>query len=127
MSLKPWRPQIIANLRQRVVIQDFVTTLNDYNEEVQSWQNVATVWARIEPLKGDEAFAAGQTSAFKTVNIHIRHRTDIDTTMRIIHGGTTHVAGEDIPDSGSTIYNIVSLRNLDERQRYLSIDAKATA
>lgn len=84
----------IGRLRNRVTIQQLVQTKNDYNEEVESWEDYVldgktqTVWAEIEDLRGREYHQARQVPAAEvTTRVRIRYRSDIKAlTFRIIHG-----------------------------------------
>lgn len=62
------------------VIQDPVT-----GETSQSWQEVATVWAAIEPLSAREFIAASATQSAITARIVIRYRDGLNASMRLIH------------------------------------------
>ena len=47
-------------LRQRLTLQQATSTPNSFNEMVGSWADVATVYGAVEPLRGQEFFAAEQ-------------------------------------------------------------------
>lgn len=48
------------------------------------WVEVATVWARVTPIAGDEAVAGEQVEASMRYRIWIRNRRDITTAMRLV-------------------------------------------
>lgn len=48
------------------------------------WEEVATVWASREPLRGREFFAAATVQHEKTIRFKIRHREDIKAGMRVV-------------------------------------------
>ena len=54
---------------------------------VETWQDVANVWASIEPLSVREFIASQAVQAEITARAVIRYRADIDATMRLIHRG----------------------------------------
>ncbi len=81
----------IGRLRQRVTIQDRTVSRNSFNEEVETWAEVATVWARIESLSGTEFVATEQAGATVTHQITIRQRAGLLPTMRVLYGD--HVFG----------------------------------
>lgn len=62
------------------VIQDPRT-----GETAQQWLEVATVWAAIEPLSAREFIQSAATQSAVTTRIVIRHRDDVDTSMRLVH------------------------------------------
>lgn len=69
-----------------MTLQRLVTAYDEYNAPVESWQDVATVWAAVEPLSGREYFAAEQTQARVNTRITIRYRAGIMPTMRVVWG-----------------------------------------
>jgi SPP1 family predicted phage head-tail adaptor len=108
MTLQPFSGERIGNLRDRVTIRELVETLDDYGQPIQTWQEVATVWARVEPLKGDERFAAQQIIATAAYRVHIRYRDDVT----VLHS----IRWNDID------LDITSISNADERKRYLALE-----
>ncbi len=75
-----------GQLRHRVTIQQKSVTQNGYGEEVITWQDVATVWAAIEPLQGREYLEGKQVQAEVTTRIRIRYRSGIQPEMRVTWG-----------------------------------------
>lgn len=81
-----------GRLRHRVKIQYLETlmdsagnTQDDNGELLQEWMELGVVWAAIEPLSARE-FVSAQAEQSKVVaKIIIRHRNDIDPSMRIYH------------------------------------------
>jgi len=76
-------------LKNRVTLQKLTKSQNDYGEYVQTWQDVATVWASIEPLRGREYLEASAKNAEITHRIRIRYRDNLDAGMRIKFGSRT--------------------------------------
>jgi len=72
-----------GQLDQRISIEQRISVVNDLGEEEPTWSTLATVWARAEPLRGREYFAAAQLQGEVDVRFTIRHRTDVDRTMRV--------------------------------------------
>lgn len=112
-SREPWQGQRIGNLREQIVLQHFTTITNEYNEQIQVWQDIATVYARVEPVKGGEGIGAGQLQAYDEHHVHIRHRSDVGPTWRVQHRGRT--------------LEILSVLNLDERRRFLTLECRGVA
>lgn len=71
-----------GKLRHRLKLQSPGTGKNDYNEPVESWPDVATVWGSVEPLNGREYFQAMQYNPEITHQIKIRYRTGLKPNMR---------------------------------------------
>lgn len=79
-----------GELRHRVTIQQKTTAQDTYGQPIETWTNVATVWASIEDLRGREFIEARQVPAAEiTTRVRIRYRTGIEPTMRVIYGSRT--------------------------------------
>lgn len=76
----------IGDLRHRITIQMAVESSNTFGEVEKTWQDVATVWASIEPLRGREYFDSQQINAEVTTRIRIRYRPGIKPKMRVVYG-----------------------------------------
>lgn len=61
---------------------------DEYGEPVKDWIEVTKLWASIEPLRGQEYFAAMRDNAEVTVRIRIRYREGIDKTMKVVYGSS---------------------------------------
>lgn len=106
----PQRPNRIGELRERVRLQNFISIDDGYGNQIQEWRDVATVWARVEPLRGTERYQAAQLETVVGWHITIRHRTDITPAWRIV--------------KGSTVFRIVGILNPDERRRFLQLECE---
>jgi SPP1 family predicted phage head-tail adaptor len=75
-----------GRLRERVTIQQQSVTRDSSGEQLISWPDVATVWARVTPGGSSERFlaSAGQRVAEVTHTIHLRYRAGITPKMRIV-------------------------------------------
>lgn len=76
----------------------------------QEMRPFAQRWATVEPLKGDERFQAMQVQAEVTHHIYMRYMPDIGPEMEIEFRGR--------------LFDIVSIRNIEERNFALDILAK---
>lgn len=81
-----------VKLQSPSYVQDPVT-----GENVLSWVDVQTVWAKIAPMRAREYIASQATQSEISTEIFIRYRTDVQPTWRGIHM-VNGVAGD--------IYNI---------------------
>lgn len=79
-----------GDLRERITIQARAAGADALGQESGAWADVATVFARAEPLTGREFFAAGQLQGELSVKFTIRHRTDVAETMRVLWRGQPH-------------------------------------
>lgn len=71
----------------------------------ETWTEVATVFARIEPAEARSVFGAGQSLETVTHRVTIRHRDGITSGMRFTKSGR--------------IFDILTIHDPDETQRYL--------
>lgn len=95
----------IGDLRHRVVLQEKEITEDELKQQSETWTDIATVWAAIEPLSGREYFAARQANAEITAKITIRYRKDVTPDMHAVFG--------------SRVFEIQSLVNPKERYEML--------
>lgn len=72
---------------QRVTIESKSVTRDAIGEEVVSWVTHAETWARVEPIRGKEYFAAAQTQDSTDYRVTIRYRTGIAREMRVMWRG----------------------------------------
>ncbi|MCL6443924.1 MAG: phage head closure protein [Alicyclobacillus sp.] len=77
-----------GQLRHRLTLQKrtSTTSANGWPTETD-WQDVATVWAAIVPVKGKEFWAAAAVNMQDTVQITIRYRADVTPNMRGVWNG----------------------------------------
>lgn len=86
-------------LNKRITIQQQSATQDDAGQPINTWVDVATLWAEIRDVSGREFIAAdGQQKQVQT-KILIRHREGIESQMRVLHGSNTYnieaVLGQD--------------------------------
>ncbi|OPX87736.1 MAG: Phage head-tail joining protein [Pelotomaculum sp. PtaB.Bin104] len=96
-----------GELRHRITIQEPVETLDSLKTPVLSWQDVATVWAAVEPLRGREYLEVKNTNTELSARIRIRYRRGINPSMRVKYG--------------SRIFNIESVIDFEERHREIHL------
>ena len=90
-----------GELDRRITLQRATTAPNGFNEPVESWTDLATVWAQQRPDRGAERFAAQEIVGRAVMTFHIRYRTDVRTTDRILYQGR--------------IWNILDVREVGRR------------
>lgn len=69
-----------GELDQRVTLRREVNTPDGQGGNVHSWQDIATVWAKVRPMSGREREHADRLNAAANYVILIRTRTDVDET-----------------------------------------------
>ncbi|MEQ8226509.1 MAG: phage head closure protein [Rhodospirillales bacterium] len=110
MALNPYQGERVANLRERVELQERVVTQNGFGEEIITYETLDTVWARVEPLKGTEKWSAQQVIAEQLYHVFVRYRTDLSVLDRVVWRGQN--------------MDITAITNPDERRRFLQLDVE---
>lgn len=80
-----------GRLRQRVRIEQATETRDAFGATLQSWEELATVWAEVLPQVGAEGFATDSAveRTVQSYTITIRYRRDMTTKMRAVWNGKT--------------------------------------
>ena len=94
-------------LNRRIKIESKTATTNTFGEEVATWNEVATVWAQKQTLTVKDVNRQQGQSAKAEARFLIRHRDDLDSTMRVIYkGDVLYITGiEDYQDAvGQLLY-----------------------
>ncbi len=81
-----------GELDRRITLQSRTVAANAYNEPVETWADLATVWAKVEyPITGsDEVTDKGLNVATQRVHFTIRHRTDVGYVERIVYNSENY-------------------------------------
>lgn len=98
---------MIGNLRHRITLQKPVIIKDSIGQEVEEWQEVATVWASVEPLSGKEYFNAQQVNSEISTKVIIRYIESLSSQW--------------VVQFGHRIFNILSVINFEERNIYLQL------
>lgn len=92
-------------LRQVVKIQHKADGWDENNYPIpDSWQDYKTLYAKITHLSGKDLIAAQAAQSEVVARMKINYRTDIDTTMRVLHKGRIYAIASpalDDADSGN--------------------------
>lgn len=83
---------------------------SDYGERVGEGTPVDTVWAAKEDWAAREGDEFGREYGETTTRFKIRFRTDVDSTLALVHGALT--------------YEILGILDFDGRQRELTLFCK---
>ena len=78
-----------GRLDRRITIEQPTAAVNTFGEPVQTWADLATVWASVRAKSGREFFAGGEQATADTV-FRIRYRSDVTRVMRISYGGAVY-------------------------------------
>jgi SPP1 family predicted phage head-tail adaptor len=71
-----------GKLDRRITIQRKSVTESGSGEPIETWADLATVWAQARPLRGDERFATRQLVGTAVMTFHIRYRGDLAITVK---------------------------------------------
>lgn len=69
----------IGERRHRVVFQSATVSQDAFGEATNTWSNLCTSWALVQPMKGRERQAANQTQAELTTRIVTRSRSELSS------------------------------------------------
>lgn len=83
-------PLNVGAMNQRVTIQQPSSSVDALGQRVETWADVATVWAQAQPLRGREFFAAGQVQSEASVRFRLRYRAGITGAMRVVWNAVPH-------------------------------------
>jgi SPP1 family predicted phage head-tail adaptor len=97
----------IGSLRLRVQIQTYTEAQDNTHRTIKTWTTVKTVWADIQPVKGLVTFDTKQIGEGVTHKITVRYQPNINTEHWLY--------------MNSRRFRIRSVRNLQERNRYLEL------
>lgn len=81
------RPANVGAMRERVAIYSQAQTVDEVGDITTTWTQVATCWARMEPLSANQVELAGRDDAIRRYQMTVRYRTDITTNSRITWRG----------------------------------------
>jgi SPP1 family predicted phage head-tail adaptor len=97
----------IGKLRHRITIEESTETQDADGSVTENWSAFAAAQGSIEPISGREYFSAQTTRADLTHRVNLRYVAGIMPKMRVRFG--------------SRIFDILSVINVDERNRELQL------
>jgi SPP1 family predicted phage head-tail adaptor len=90
-----------GKLDRRITIQRATKAPNGFNEPVETWGDLATIWAQQRPNRGAERSSAQEINGQAVMTFHIRHRADLRVTDRVVYEGR--------------IWNVLDVREVGRR------------
>jgi SPP1 family predicted phage head-tail adaptor len=72
-----------GNLDRRITLQRQTPSRDSVGGVVETWTDVATVWASVRSLSGKESAIAQQVQSQASLVVGIRWRNDISNAMRV--------------------------------------------
>jgi len=95
-----------GELREQVKLQRKSVTRDSYGGEVVTWTDIATVWGKVEPLRGREFLEQRRDGNEVTTRITLRYRSGLEPIHRAVHRSTTY-------DIQSVIHKETRFRELE--------------
>lgn len=104
-----------GGLDRRITIQRATVTYNEFNDPIETWGDLTTVWAKRRDASATESYRAQEVGAQITTRFTIRWSTTVESvtpTDRISFDGR--------------LYNITAVRDVG-RNQWREVDAVARA
>lgn len=79
-----------GQLNQRITFQQKTVARNSIGEELVTWSDFSTVWAKVMPLRGNAFYAANQQQHVIDARFLIRSKSALSTDMRIVWNGENY-------------------------------------
>jgi SPP1 family predicted phage head-tail adaptor len=95
------------NLRESVTISSQSETADAAGQITTTWTTVATVRARMRPMKAYEVSRAGRSEGATMFEATIRYRADVTAACRLTWG--------------SRIFDVQGVANIDEQRKFLTL------
>lgn len=96
-------PAFVA-LKHRVTLQRISRAEDGQGGFTETWDDIATLWASIEPLKGYERMQAMQLKTPTTHRVRLRYRADVTTKDRLIYDGRAFDVAEAINEGEAKLW-----------------------
>ncbi len=104
-----------GDMNRRATLQRATVSRNSFNEPIETWETLASVWVQKSDVSAGEAFRAQEVGAQLDVRFRIRYDSswaDLSASDRLTYAGKT--------------FNIVGVREKSgTRNRWLEVDCVA--
>lgn len=94
-------------LLNRVKIQKHQRIKDAAGQYIESWEDVAQVWANIRHLSGSESIKAGAVTSVVNASIRVRSRTTVDASCRVLHDDRAYDVEAVLPGPSKTYIDLV--------------------
>lgn len=101
MALEAGKLRHRLELQRRLLDSDGQPPLDTNGEQVDDWETFATVWGAIYPVSAREFVQSQAVQEEVVARMTIRYRADVDSTVRIRHGGKIYNIAGVLPDPES--------------------------
>jgi SPP1 family predicted phage head-tail adaptor len=107
----------IGKLDKRIKLQSRSATLDDYGQQIDSWSDVATVWANVKPIGGREKLRAMAIESVLTHTVAVRYDVRFMPPRTVDAWRIAYIT-----PAATRIFNITSAQDLDEARKYIIFD-----
>jgi SPP1 family predicted phage head-tail adaptor len=94
-----------SELRHRLTLEQLERVSDEGGGFSESWVAIATLWCDLRPIAGSETVESDRLAGRVSHEISLRHRPGVVPAMRFTEG--------------ARVFHIVSVINVDERNRWL--------
>lgn len=97
----------MVTLNHRVTIQQLAAGYDGLGQPVESWTDVASVWANVRHVSGLETIKSDADVSVLKVSVRIRQRAGLDVGMRLVHGADVFDVRALLPDGQNQYLDLV--------------------
>lgn len=91
-------------MNDRITLQQRGTGKDSLGQPIESWPDIATVWADVLFQSGAEVMRAGADTAIVKCSIRIRARAGLDTGARVLFKSKVYDVKSALPDSRDSAF-----------------------
>lgn len=91
-------------LNNKVAIKRLDSGVDEIGQPVDTWTEVASVWADIRHPSGSESIRADQVASVVRASIRVLKRADVTAAMRVYHGDRVYEIKAVLPDAQTNLY-----------------------
>ena len=102
-----------SSANTRISIQSAATTEDAYGGRSETWTELFSVWAEVEPTTGREIYVSARLQSRVDAKITIRYQAALSDTATTAKYRAVN---------GSRIYNIKAVKNLDDDMKREGMD-----
>jgi SPP1 family predicted phage head-tail adaptor len=103
-------------LNRKIVVEQFLETRNELNEQEKHWTPIATLWASYEPISDGERFRANENAATASARFVVR-----STSL------SRSISALDRVNFQGVVYQVVHVKEKGGRNVGLELTCKARA
>jgi SPP1 family predicted phage head-tail adaptor len=102
---------------KRITLQSRSSTLDDYGQELNTWLDVATIWANIKTIGGREKLRAMSIESSLSHTVAVRYNVNFLPPTKVDAWRISYTT-----PAGVRIFNITAARDVDEDRRFIIFD-----